>query len=162
MSAMAVAEPVDVGARFMSPARALRRSDFFVLGASTSVWVFVTCHASTDGELRDSTQLLLNYYCIASLSGELHAAVRLSHLHVSDRHGAPVLSSGDPSKLIAVASSVAASNAQHKEHATLLAQAEAALSAGMVAARGCGLSGPECDRVARAEFEALRCPTPAL
>ena len=41
MSAMAVADPVLVGARLTRPLRARRRSDFFELGASTSVWVLV-------------------------------------------------------------------------------------------------------------------------
>ena len=42
MSAMAVAEPVDVGAKLTRAERARRRSDFFVLGASTTVCVLVT------------------------------------------------------------------------------------------------------------------------
>lgn len=42
MSAMAVADPVEVGARFVSPERARRRSDFFWFGASTIVCVLVT------------------------------------------------------------------------------------------------------------------------
>ena len=42
MSAMAVADPVEVGARFVSPERARRRSDFFAFGASTMVCVLVT------------------------------------------------------------------------------------------------------------------------
>jgi hypothetical protein len=41
MSAMAVALPVLVGARFTSPLRARRRSLFLAFGASSSVWVFV-------------------------------------------------------------------------------------------------------------------------
>lgn len=36
---MAVAEPVDVGARFSMPERARRRSDFLVLGMSTNVFL---------------------------------------------------------------------------------------------------------------------------
>ena len=39
---MAVAEPVEVGARLSMPERARRRSDFFVLGMSTRVCVPVT------------------------------------------------------------------------------------------------------------------------
>lgn len=39
---MALAEPVDVGARLASDERARRRSDFLVLRASTTVCVFVT------------------------------------------------------------------------------------------------------------------------
>ena len=42
MSAMAVADPVEVGARLVRPERARRRSDFFEFGASTMVCVFVT------------------------------------------------------------------------------------------------------------------------
>jgi hypothetical protein len=41
MSAIAVAEPVEVGARFMRPERARRRSLFFALGASMMVCVLV-------------------------------------------------------------------------------------------------------------------------
>mmetsp|Transcript_22242 Transcript_22242/g.48867 ORF Transcript_22242/g.48867 Transcript_22242/m.48867 type:complete len:316 (-) Transcript_22242:3-950(-) len=42
MSATAVADPVEVGARLIRPARARRRSDFLLLQASTNVWVLVT------------------------------------------------------------------------------------------------------------------------
>ena len=42
MSAMALAEPVDVGQRFDMPERARRRSVFFTLGASSSICVLVT------------------------------------------------------------------------------------------------------------------------
>lgn len=42
MSAIAVALPVDVGARFIRPERARRRSAFFALGASMIVCVLVT------------------------------------------------------------------------------------------------------------------------
>ena len=35
-------DPVEVGARFVSPERARRRSDFFAFGASTMVCVLVT------------------------------------------------------------------------------------------------------------------------
>jgi hypothetical protein len=42
MSAIAVAEPVLVGARFINPDLALLKSAFFALGASMIVCVFVT------------------------------------------------------------------------------------------------------------------------
>lgn len=42
MMVIAVAEPVEVGARFMRPERARRRSAFFALGASMIVCVLVT------------------------------------------------------------------------------------------------------------------------